>query len=141
MATSKALQFVVDLSLKDVIPEGDSEIVINALNADSYSLASFGLFSQDVKCFAILFHCIRFSHVRREGNSVAHNLVRHARHVTGFQVWMEDVPSHSVDIRQICLLFNKVHSLDSQPKKKKKKKKRKKVISQIMSVCSPTHIL
>ena len=63
LATSKALQFDADLSLKDVIPEGDSEIAINALNADSHSLESFGLLSRDVKCFASLFHCIRFSHV------------------------------------------------------------------------------
>nr|POF26531.1 hypothetical protein CFP56_65626 [Quercus suber] len=55
--------------------EEDSEIVINALNEDSHSLASFGLPIQDVKCFANLFHCIRFSYVHREGNSVAHNLV------------------------------------------------------------------
>ena len=75
LATSESLQFTADLSLNDVILEGDSEIVINALNANSYSLSSFGLFSQDFKCFANLFHCIRFSHFRREGNSVAHNLV------------------------------------------------------------------
>ena len=78
-------------------------MVLNALNADSYSLASFGLFSQDVKCFANLFHCIRFSHVRKEGNSVARNLARHARHVTGFQVWMEDVPSHTIATYQAVL--------------------------------------
>ena len=103
LATSKALQFAADLSLNDIIPEGDSKIVINALNANSYSLASFGLLSQDVKCFANLFHCIRFSHVCREGNSVAHNLVRHARHVTGFQVWMEDVPLHTITTYQAVL--------------------------------------
>ena len=74
LTASKALQFAADLSLNDVILEGDSEIVINALNEDSHSLSSFGLPIQDVKCFANLFHCIRFSHVRREGNSVAHNL-------------------------------------------------------------------
>ena len=45
LAPSKALQFAADLSLKDVILEGELEIVINALNVDSYSLASFGLFS------------------------------------------------------------------------------------------------
>ena len=71
--------------------------------ANSYSLASFGLLSQDVKCFANLFHCIRFSHVCREGNSVAHNLVRHARHVTGFQVWMEDIPLHTITTYQAVL--------------------------------------
>nr|POF19365.1 hypothetical protein CFP56_57168 [Quercus suber] len=34
LATSKSLQFATDLSLSDVIPKGDSEIVINALNAN-----------------------------------------------------------------------------------------------------------
>ena len=31
------------------------------------------------------------SHVKRQGNSVVHNL---AKHVSDFQVWMEGVPSH-----------------------------------------------
>ena len=97
LTASKVLQCVADLSLNDVSLEGDSEIIINTLNEDSHSLASFGIPIQDVKCFANLFHCIRFSHVRKEGNSVAHNLIRHARHVTVFQVWMKDVPSHTVD--------------------------------------------
>ena len=41
---------------------------------------------------ARLFTCISFQHVGRVGNNVAHNLARHAHHVTGFSVWMEDVP-------------------------------------------------
>nr|POE95330.1 hypothetical protein CFP56_05688 [Quercus suber] len=66
LAISKALQFNADLSLEDVTPEGVSEIALNALNSDSQSLESFGLLSLYVKCFASLFHCIRFSHVHRE---------------------------------------------------------------------------
>ena len=103
MTASKALQCAADLSSNDVILEGDSEIVINALNEDPHSLAAFGLPIQDVKCFSNLFHCIRFSHVRREGNSVAHNLARHARHVTGFQVWIEDVLLHTIATYQANL--------------------------------------
>ena len=57
-----------------------------------------------VKCFANLSHCMRFPHVRRQGNSVAHNLVRHARHITGFQVWMEDVPLHTIATYLVVLL-------------------------------------
>ena len=91
------------MSSNDVILEGDSEIVINALNEAPHSLASFGLLIQDVKCFANLFHCIKFSHVHRKGNSVAHNLARHARHVTGFQAWMENVSSHTVATYQVDL--------------------------------------
>ena len=111
LAISKALQFDVDLSLKDVTPEGVSEIAMNALNADSQSLESFGLHSRDVKCFASLFHCIRISHVHREGllyshfkrndNEVAHSLAKNALCIPDFQVWMEDVPSHIGSILQL----------------------------------------
>ena len=44
---------------------------------------------------------MRFPHVRKEGNSVAHILVRH---VTGFQVWMEDVPLHTIATYLVVLL-------------------------------------
>ena len=92
------------MSLEDVTPKRVSEIAMNALNADSQSLESFGLLSRDVKCFASLFHCIRFSHVHREGllyshikrndNEVAHSLTKNALCTPDFQIWMEDVPSH-----------------------------------------------
>ena len=35
---------------------------------------------------------IYISHIRHESNSVTHNLTRHALHVTGFLVWIKDVP-------------------------------------------------
>ena len=104
LAILKTLQFDADLSLEDVTPKGVSEIVMNALNADSQSLESFCLHSRDVKCFASLFHCIRISQVYREGllyshfkrndNEVAHSLAKNALCIPDFQVWMEDVPSH-----------------------------------------------
>ena len=84
---------------------------MNTLNANSQSLESFGLLSRDVKCFASLFHCIRFSHVRREGllyshikrnnNGVAYSLAKNALCIPDFQVWMEDVPSHIGSILQL----------------------------------------
>ena len=43
---------------------------------------------------------VSFQHVGREGNKVAHNFARHARHVTGFNVWMEDVLIHCFDVYQ-----------------------------------------
>ncbi|KAL4628030.1 hypothetical protein ACB092_05G208700 [Castanea dentata] len=47
---------------------------------------------------------LKFSHVGRGGNSVVHNLARHARHVTSFSVWMEDVPLHTLNVYQTNLL-------------------------------------
>ena len=36
----------------------------------------------------------KFLHIRCQGNYVAHNIARPARHVSEFTVWMDDVPPH-----------------------------------------------
>ena len=96
LAALKALEFAADLGLIFMVLEGDLKILMNALMDNSLSLASFGLLIQDIKAYAEFFRCISFSHVCREGNIVAHNLARHACYVTGFLVWMEDFPSHTL---------------------------------------------
>ena len=92
LATCIALKFALELGLDKGILEGDSLTVMAALKDDSASLASFGLLVRDAQSLGGLFNCIRFLHVGRDGNAVTHNLTRHARHVTGFSIWMEDVP-------------------------------------------------
>ena len=92
LAACRALEFSPELGFNKAILEGDSMIVMAALRDPSPSLASYGLLVQDAQLMARLFTCISFQHVGRVGNNVAHNLVRHARHVTGFLVWIEDVP-------------------------------------------------
>ena len=55
----------------------------------------------------------------RSGNNVAHNLAKHARHVRGCSVWMEDVPphlSHVLFADHDWFYLIKVQSLDSQKK-------------------------
>ena len=103
LAVAKALEFAIDLGFSSIILEGDSEILMKSLMDDSLSLASFRLLIQDVKTYAELFQCISFSHVHREGNDVAHNLARHACHVTSFSMWMEDVSSHTFIVYQADL--------------------------------------
>lgn len=38
--------------------------------------------------------CVSFSHVRRSGNNVLHNLTKHIKHVRGLSAWTEDVSPH-----------------------------------------------
>ena len=92
LAACKALEFSLELGFNKAVLEGDSLIVMSALRDPSPSLASFGLLVQDAQWLARSFTCISFQHVGRVGNTVAHNLARHARHVTDFSIWMEDVP-------------------------------------------------
>ena len=75
------------------------------LTGDFYSIISevpstSGLLIVDVRRFSnIFFSELRYSHTKKEGNKVAHNLIRYALHISDYIVWMEDVPP------QIFLLF------------------------------------
>ena len=40
------------------------------------------------------FDTMLYSHTKREGNSVAHNLARYAISIPNFLVWMENIPPH-----------------------------------------------
>ena len=92
LAATRAIEFSIELGFSKVILEGDSETVIKALQDNSPSLAPFGLLIRDAQETANFFTCISYAHVGRNDNFVAHNLARYARHITGFFVWMGDVP-------------------------------------------------
>ena len=87
----RTILFAKDLNLSSIILEGDSEIITRALQAEDQSLASYGNIIEEIRFHADSFLNFRVSHVKRKGNSVAHNLVRH---VSDLVVWMEEVPSH-----------------------------------------------
>lgn len=61
VAASRALEFSLELGFE-------------CLKDDSPSLASFGLLIRDAQLFANGFNGIRFSHVKRDGNFIVHNL-------------------------------------------------------------------
>ena len=103
LAACRALEFSLELGFDKAILEGDLMIVMTALRDPSPSLASYGLLVWDAQLMACLFTCISFQHVGRVGNNVAHNLARHARHVTAFLVWMEDVPIQGFIAYQVDL--------------------------------------
>ena len=100
-----------------------SEIVIKTLISNDDSFSPFGNILVATKATVETNYCIFFSHVRRFGNFIAHNLAKYARHVRGFLVWMEDVPPYLqyVLFSQSPLIFlNEIHDAFTPPKKKKK---------------------
>ena len=54
-----------------------------------------------MKVLANNFVRLLYSHIKRNGNRVAHSLARNALCIPDFQVWMKDVPSHIVSILQL----------------------------------------
>ena len=43
---------------------------------------------------------VEFQFIPRQANKSAHNIARHARYVSKFTVWMENVPPHLVSVIQ-----------------------------------------
>ena len=78
LAAVKAVSFAVEIGITKAVLEGDSLTIMNALSSDHHSLAPFGLIINDVKFSANFFDQLHYSHVKRECNTLAHCLARHA---------------------------------------------------------------
>ena len=98
MAAARAITFAQELGINEFMLEGDSEAVINTLCSSEVSLTTYGHLLESAKSSIVNSKCIAFSHIRRSGNRVAHNLAKHARHVRGLSVWEEDMPPHLYDV-------------------------------------------
>ena len=93
MAASKALEFARELGIADAELEGDSQVVIMALNSKNTVLVPFDSLVQDSLTLSTSFSKLSYSHTKKEGNIVAHNLTKLAVNLTNCVIWMEDVPS------------------------------------------------
>ena len=94
MVAVRFVNFAQDLSLPLIIIEVDSEIIIKTLCSEDESFSSYGHLIAEAKLLTVSFYSFCVSHIHKQGNSVARNLTRHARHVSGLMVWIEDVPPH-----------------------------------------------
>ena len=94
LVASKALEFARELGIADAVLEGDSQVVITALNSKNIVLAPFGSLVQDSLTLSTGFSKLSYSHTKKEGNTVAHNLTKLAVNLTNCVIWMEDVPSN-----------------------------------------------
>ena len=96
----RATEFALEIGITTTILEGDSETIVKELMEPNPSLALHGHLIQDVKSLRNSFNSLNFTHVRREGNNVAHALARWAIKKPNLTVWMEDVPP---EIRQFVM--------------------------------------
>ena len=100
IAAKTALQFAKDIGLSSIILEGDSKIVIDGLKITYSFLNEHGHLLVEAKEVVDQMDAVEFQHVPRQANKSAHNIAKHARHVSEFTVWMEDVSSHLVFVIQ-----------------------------------------
>nr|XP_023920968.1 uncharacterized protein LOC112032440 [Quercus suber] len=94
---AKALEigvsFVEEVGLRDVVFEGDSLLVINAVQGINEAEASVRNIILGVLRNVQRFRTFDFLHTKRQGNAPAHLLAQHALNVEKMVVWLEDCPS------------------------------------------------
>ncbi|KAK9987323.1 hypothetical protein SO802_032274 [Lithocarpus litseifolius] len=103
IAACRAVELGSELGVGCAIVEGDSEVIVKALRNKDNGLVSFAPLINDVSLFSSLYSELSYSHIRRDGNKVAHSLAKLALMTPGCTVWMEDVPSHTLRLVQADL--------------------------------------
>ena len=91
MAVAIVLVFTSELGVRHVILEGDSLAVIKALKESECPLSPLGLLLEDVRMFLQRFDTMLYSNTKREGNFLAHSLIRYAINILDFLIWIENV--------------------------------------------------
>ena len=79
LATRQAAFFVQEVGLRSSIFEGVSEIVINSLRKGEMFQSTFDHLIQDTLVYVNSLQSFSFSHIYKQGNSVADALAKKAR--------------------------------------------------------------
>ena len=74
LAARRAVLFASELGFLQIIFEGDLEVTIRALQEENSAISSVGHIIKDMMSILGSFVTHTFSHVRRQGNTVAHVL-------------------------------------------------------------------
>ena len=86
LAARRAVAFDMELSLSRVIIEGDCLRVVQALKSLGRCNTLFGHVIEEARSLGESFQQYQFQHVQRDGNRLAHVLVRRAVLFTGIDV-------------------------------------------------------
>jgi len=65
LACYQAVKFAAEIGLSRVVFEGDSVVIINALNKATGDLASYGTILEDIRALVSGFQLVEFNHVPR----------------------------------------------------------------------------
>ncbi|XP_050242145.1 uncharacterized protein LOC126691112 [Quercus robur] len=87
----RTLYFAKELSICELVYEGDAEVSIRALLSKEVVHPEYGHVLQDSLVIANDFRICDFVHIKRVGDSVAHFLARRAKFGNELQVWLEAI--------------------------------------------------
>ena len=102
LATRRAISFAKELSIHQIVIEGDSLWAIQAINEARPIRTMYGRVVDDIIFLPSSVSC-SFLHVKRKGNRLAHALACRVISSTNLNVWLEDLPRDLDDIFQFDL--------------------------------------
>ena len=89
LAVAKALQFVADIGINQVVLEGDSQVLMRAL----MTLNPYGLSIEDVKLYFRIFNQLHYSHTKRESTHLT-QYDPNASKTTWIPYWPQKLPKY-----------------------------------------------
>ena len=92
LACHRAVLFAVELGLQDVVFEGDSLQVIQALNLDSTDHLTYGHILEDIRTQVAALSSFKFIFNTRHCNVVADALAKKAKNCRETWVWTDFMP-------------------------------------------------
>ena len=106
-AFEEGLLLARDLGLKQVILEGDAQIVTNALLGKCLPPTSIQMIKTGARQWRQIVHDWKISYVRRTGNYATHLMARNAKLISDCIVWVEDtLPIIQCLVHRGVLLLN-----------------------------------
>lgn len=104
MALLYAVELATRLGYGNIIFEGDSLLVVNALKNQSEGGSPIFHIFNDIQRLCLDFVSFSFSHVKRAGNCVAHLLARWECAGNSEFVWFESFPQSIATLAELDLL-------------------------------------
>ena len=98
LACRRAVMFAAEKDLQNVIFEGDSVLVTNAIVQEDPVLTSYGDTVDDIRSLVSVFQSFQFAFVHRSGNVVTDAFAKKAKCLAGYREWLGNLPS---DISQL----------------------------------------
>ena len=100
-AEAKAMEvgilFAWDLGLKNIVAEGDSLAVVQALKGSITPTISIQKVTEGISWWLKKFDNWKILHARRSNNTAAHSMAKKAKSILESIIWVEDSPPFITD--------------------------------------------
>ena len=100
-ARAKAMEvgilFAWDLGLKNIVAEGDSLAVVQALKGSIIPAISIQKIAEGISWWLKKFDNWKILHARRSSNTTAHSMAKEAKSILESVIWVEDSPLFITD--------------------------------------------